>query len=105
MRVFVFFFWFFLVVIFSVVVWVFNIVNLFNPVSLKEMVLGGRGSNVPLKFSIREKKSGAGAPLKSFPNLRGLDVVELAAVDRLVAEFLFDAEELVVLGDAVGAAH
>ena len=37
------------------------------------------------------------------PGLRLAFVPELAAVDGAVAEFFFDAEELVVFGHAVGA--
>jgi len=40
-----------------------------------------------------------------FLNFREIELAHFAAVDGIVAEFLFDAEELVVFGDAVGAAE
>ena len=42
---------------------------------------------------------------RRFLNFREIDSAHFAAVDGVVAEFLFDAEELVVFGDAVGAAE
>jgi hypothetical protein len=56
-------------------------------------------------FLFNQKQKNGGVLARRFSNFCETSSAHFAAVDGVVAEFLFDAEELVVFGDAVGSAE